>query len=85
MELQTNNLSQFKLKLEDYIGVVPKIDLVIIQKLADRFAGRQFLHINSTKSGGGVAEILQRMMIILSGLGINARGKSSREMSGFLI
>jgi trehalose synthase len=73
MELQTNNISQFKLKLEDYIGIVPKIDLVIIQKLADRFAGRQFLHINSTKSGGGVAEILQRMMIILTGLGINAR------------
>jgi trehalose synthase len=73
MELQTNNISQFKLKLEDYIGIVPKIDLVIIQKLADRFAGRQFLHINSTKSGGGVAEILQRMMVILTGLGINAR------------
>jgi trehalose synthase len=73
MELQANNLSQFKLKLEDYIGIVPKIDLVIIQKLADRFAGKQFLHINSTKSGGGVAEILHRMMIILSGLGINAR------------
>lgn len=73
MELQANNLSQFKLKLEDYIGIVPKVDLVIIQKLADRFAGRQFLHINSTKSGGGVAEILQRMIIILTGLGINAR------------
>jgi trehalose synthase len=73
MESQTNNISQFKLKLEDYIGIVPKIDLVIIQKLADRFAGRQFLHINSTKIGGGVAEILQRMMIILTGLGINAR------------
>ncbi len=66
MELQANNISQFKLKLEDYIGIVPKIDLVIIQKLADRFAGRQFLHINSTKSGGWVAEILQRMMIILT-------------------
>jgi|WetSurSiteA1Bulk_404760.scaffolds.fasta_scaffold11249_2 trehalose synthase len=73
MELQANNLSQFKLKLEDYIGVAPKIDLLIIQKLADRFTGRQILHINSTKSGGGVAEILQRMMVILSGLGINAR------------
>jgi trehalose synthase len=73
MELKAKNISPFKLKLEDYIGVVPKIDLVIIQKLADIFAGRQFLHINSTKSGGGVAEILQRMMIILIGLGINAR------------
>lgn len=73
MELKSYNVSPFKLKLEDYIGIAPKIDLLIIQKLAERFAGRKFLHINSAKSGGGVAEILQRMMIILSGLGINAR------------
>lgn len=73
MESQTNTISHFQLKLENYIGVAPKIDLVIIQKLADRFAGRQCLHINSTRSGGGVAEILQRMINILTGLGINAR------------
>lgn len=73
METKANTVPQFKLKLEDYIGIVPKIDLVIIQKLADRFAGRHFLHINSTRSGGGVAEILQRMITILTGLGINAR------------
>lgn len=73
MERQADTTPPFKLKLEDYIGISPKIDLVIIQKLADRFTGRQFLHINSTRSGGGVAEILQRMITILTGLGINAR------------
>lgn len=76
MEKQTDAALPFKLSLEDYIGISPKIDLVIIQKLADRFSGRQFLHINSTKSGGGVAEILQRMMALLTGLGINARWES---------
>src|SRR4030042_4316925 len=73
MEPKSNTVSEFKLKLEDYIGIAPKVDLVVIQKLADRFAGRQFLHINSTRSGGGVAEILQRMITILIGIGINAR------------
>ena len=73
MEKQADTVSPFKLGLENYIGISPKIDLVIIQKLADRFAGQQFLHINSTKSGGGVAEILQRMIAILTRLGINAR------------
>jgi len=73
MKKQADTSSPFKLSLGDYIGISPKIDLVIIQKLADRFAGRHFLHINSTRSGGGVAEILQRMIAILGGLGINAR------------
>jgi trehalose synthase len=73
MEEQLKTLLPFKLSLENYIGIAPKIDLVIIQKLADKFSGRHFLHINSTKSGGGVAEILQRMIIILTGLEIHAR------------
>lgn len=73
MGAQTGNLNPFNLKLEDYAGIAPKADLVVIQKLAARFTGRQLLHINSTRSGGGVAEILQRMIPILTGLGIDAR------------
>ncbi len=34
---------------------------------------KSFLHINSTKEGGGVAEILQRMIPVLTELGIDAR------------
>lgn len=73
MERKKDAISPFKIKLEDYVGIAPKVDLVIIQKLADRLAERQFLHISSTRSGGGVAEILQRMMAVLAGLGIDAR------------
>jgi len=57
METDTKPISRFSLKLEDYIGISPKIDLVIIQKLADRLAGRHFLHVNSTKSGGSATKI----------------------------
>lgn len=58
--------------LKDYEGISPKIDLLTIHKLADRLSGKRFLHVNSTKSGGGVAEILHRMTSILKGLGIGA-------------
>jgi trehalose synthase len=47
--------------------------MVLLQKLGDVLRGRSFLHINSTKEGGGVAEILHRMIPILRALGIDAR------------
>ena len=62
-----------KLSLKDYVGIVPRVDLMFIQSLADKFADKSFLHVNSTKSGGGVAEILHRMMALLTGIGIKAR------------
>jgi len=59
--------------LSDYSGIAPKGDITLIQKLAERLQGRTFLHVNSTKAGGGVAEILQRMIPLLKGVGVNAR------------
>ena len=56
-----------------YNGIVPKGDLMLLQKLAESLNGRSFLHVNSTKEGGGVAEILQRMIPIFQSLGIDAR------------
>jgi trehalose synthase len=45
----------------------------LLQVLGEKLKGRHFLHVNSTREGGGVAEILQRMMPILGELGIDAR------------
>ena len=59
--------------INQYKGVVPKGDMVLLQKLGNILNGRSFLHINSTKEGGGVAEILHRMIPILRALGIDAR------------
>lgn len=56
-----------------YLGISPKSDLLILQMLAAKLNKRSFLHINSTREGGGVAEILQRMIPILRELGIDAR------------
>lgn len=59
--------------IEKYSGISPKGDLLLLRKLADKLAGKTFLHINSTREGGGVAEILQRMIPIMTSLGIKAR------------
>ncbi|RJQ45461.1 MAG: glycosyltransferase [Nitrospiraceae bacterium] len=59
--------------ISQYAQIVPKGDVLLIQRLAEELQGRSFLHINSTKAGGGVAEILQRMVPFLKELGIDAR------------
>ena len=59
--------------INKYRGIAPQGDLVALQKLGDLLNSRSFLHINSTKEGGGVAEILHRMVPILKALGIKAR------------
>jgi trehalose synthase len=58
---------------DQYLGISPKGDLLLLQMLCAKMHGRSFLHINSTREGGGVAEILQRMIPILQELGIDAR------------
>ncbi len=58
---------------DQYVGISPKSDLLLLQLLGAKLHNRSFLHINSTRSGGGVAEILQRMIPIIGELGIDAR------------
>jgi trehalose synthase len=59
--------------IDAYAGIAPKGDLALLRRLGDHFSEKTFLHINSTKEGGGVAEILHRMIPILRSLGIDAR------------
>ncbi len=59
--------------LDAYKGIAPQGDLVLLRKFGEAFGARTFLHVNSTREGGGVAEILHRMIPILQGLGIGAR------------
>jgi len=59
--------------IKEYSGIAPKGDILLIQRLCEKLKGGKFLHINSTREGGGVAEILQRMIPLLTDLGIDAR------------
>ena len=61
--------------INQYSGIAPKRDLLLIQKLCEKLKGKSFLHVSSTRTGGGVAEILNRMIPLLKTLGIHAQWK----------
>src|SRR3990172_5498673 len=60
-------------KLEEYEPIAGKGVIGEIRLLAERLKGRSVQHINSTAVGGGVAEILNRMVPLLKELGVNTR------------
>ncbi|MCR4414717.1 MAG: glycosyltransferase [Thermoguttaceae bacterium] len=59
--------------LERYEEVIGHREMVRLRHLADRLAGRRVVHINSTRTGGGVAEILRWMVPLMNELGIVTR------------
>jgi len=59
-------------KLADYISVVTQPVIDDLRLLADKLRGKVIRNINSTAVGGGVAEILNRMVPFLQELGIDA-------------
>lgn len=59
--------------LNDYGQVVPPGTIDLLRRLADRLRGRSLLHVNSTRLGGGVAEMLQRYVPLFQELGIETR------------
>ncbi len=56
--------------LEEYARFIDEGSLLELQKVAERLRGVKVLHVNSTKLGGGVAEILYRMVPLMNELGI---------------
>lgn len=59
--------------LEDYIPIVGPTTVDELRILARTLEGRTVQNINSTAVGGGVAEILTRMIPLLQQLGVRAR------------
>ena len=59
--------------IDDYQGVVPKGTVDFLKHLAEQVKGRKILHINSTKIGGGVAEMLRSHIPLLQDMGIEAQ------------
>ncbi|MEM3737352.1 MAG: glycosyltransferase [Candidatus Bathyarchaeia archaeon] len=58
--------------LKDYEGIVGAKVIEEIMSLGERLRGRKVIHINSTRVGGGVAEILQRLIPLLNESGMEA-------------
>jgi trehalose synthase len=66
-------MSVTPLRLDDYERVAPAGAIRLVRHLARDLAGKTFLHVNSTRVGGGVAEILSSMLPLLDELGIRTR------------
>ncbi len=60
-------------KLEEYIPIVGQAVMDDLRLIAEKLAGKRVQHINSTATGGGVAEILNRMVPLLKELGVDTR------------
>jgi trehalose synthase len=60
-------------KLDDYRDVAGDIAVSQLRQLAENLRGARIVHVNSTRVGGGVAEILDWMLPLMNDLGLNAR------------
>jgi len=60
------------LSLEDFRHIVPDKKLVEIYTRAKKLYGKNIVHLNATYQGGGVAEILYSLVLLMNDVGINA-------------
>ncbi|OGW85008.1 MAG: glycosyl transferase family 1 [Omnitrophica bacterium RIFCSPLOWO2_01_FULL_45_10] len=60
-------------KIDEYIPTVGQPTIDDLRLLAERLKGKVIQNINSTSVGGGVAEILHRMVPLLKEIGVDAR------------
>ncbi|HSM14862.1 MAG TPA: glycosyltransferase [Thermoanaerobaculia bacterium] len=59
--------------LDAYAKIVGEVFIEHLERLARPLSGSRVLHVNSTRTGGGVAEILHRLIPLQRELGIDAR------------
>jgi trehalose synthase len=64
-----------EIPLEKYVPIIGEIKAAEIRALAKYLIGKKVCHVNSTSFGGGVAEILHRLVPLLSGLGLKVDWK----------
>lgn len=59
--------------LSDYIPVVGEGVVSELRLLGERLAGKRVINVNSTRVGGGVAEILDRLVPLMREVGLDPR------------
>lgn len=57
--------------LKSYANIAGQDAIDKLQQLAAPMRGKKFVHVNSTRVGGGVAEILMKMVPLMNELGID--------------
>ena len=70
---QTQQVKVKLIHLNDYESAIGKAEMAELRTLASRLKGRTVQMVNSTAVGGGVAEILNRMVPLMQELEIGVR------------
>ncbi|MDH5438582.1 MAG: glycosyltransferase [Candidatus Bathyarchaeota archaeon] len=70
-----NTVPVCKLSLSNYAEIVGEGEINEIRRLAEKLASKSVVHVNSTSFGGGVSEILHRLIPLMKDVGVNAEWK----------
>ncbi|MFB0514397.1 MAG: glycosyltransferase [Candidatus Bathyarchaeia archaeon] len=81
--MDKNTVSVRKLSLGKYKSTVGEKQVEHIQSLAEEISGRSVVHVNSTSFGGGVAEILHRLVSLMQDVGLDAQWKVIKGTTEF--
>ena len=60
-------------RLEAYREIAPQGTVEFLFRMAEKIRGKKIIHVNSTKLGGGVAEILGSLVLLLQSVGLDAQ------------
>ncbi len=60
-------------EMDEYRKFAPKGTVDFLHRLGDLVQGHSFLHVTSVRYGGGVAEILRRLVPMMKALGVESR------------
>jgi trehalose synthase len=60
-------------RLEAYREIAPQGSVEFLFRMAEKVQGKKIIHVNSTKLGGGVAEILRSLVPLLQSVGLDAQ------------
>ena len=69
--------------LDNYSAVAGREVIEHLRQLAATLKGARVVHVNSTREGGGVAEILHKLIPLKQALGIDARWEVINGQAGF--
>ncbi len=64
-----------KLSLKDYREIIGEKEITEIETLANKLAGKSVVHVNSTAYGGGVSEMLRRLVPLTKDVCLEAEWK----------
>lgn len=74
-----------KISLDKYNPIIGGIKTEEIKALAENLAGKEICHVNSTSFGGGVAEILYRLVPLMQDVGLKVDWKVIKGAHEFFI